>query len=134
MRTCLVVDPSNVVRKVACRIFESMQYVTGEAETGPQAMEKCIASMPDAILIDGHMPGLVATEFLASLRALPNGSKPTILYCTTENDSSELARAVGRRRRLHPEAVRSRKHPPQADLGRSQVLSRQRRFTMRRCR
>jgi two-component system, chemotaxis family, chemotaxis protein CheY len=50
--------------------------------------------MPDAILIDGHMPDVVATELLASLRALPNGSKPTILYCTTENDSSELARAL----------------------------------------
>jgi two-component system chemotaxis response regulator CheY len=94
MRTCLVVDPSNVVRKVACRIFESMQYVTGEAESAPQAMEKCMASMPDAILLDGHMPDVVATELLASLRALPNGSKPTILYCTTENDSSELARAL----------------------------------------
>ena len=94
MRTCLVVDPSNVVRKVACRIFESMQYVTGEAETAPQAMEKCMASMPDAILLDGHMPDVVATELLASLRALPNGSKPTILYCTTENDPSELARAL----------------------------------------
>jgi two-component system, chemotaxis family, chemotaxis protein CheY len=94
MRTCLVVDSSNVVRKVACRIFESMQFVTGEAETGPQAMEKCMAAMPDAILLDGHMPDVVVTEFLASLRALPNGSKPTILYCTTENDSSELARAL----------------------------------------
>jgi two-component system chemotaxis response regulator CheY len=94
MRTCLVVDTSNVVRKVACRIFEGMQFVTGEAESGPQALEKCTAAMPDAILLDGHMPDVVATEFLASLRALPNGSKPIILYCTTENDQSELARAL----------------------------------------
>jgi len=134
MRTCLVVDTSNVVRKVACRIFESVHYVTGEAETAPQAMEKCMASMPDAILLDGLMPDVVATELLASLRALPNGSKPTILYCTTENDSSELGRGVGRRRRLHPEAVRSRKHPPQADVRRPEGMSRQHRFTMRRYR
>jgi hypothetical protein len=31
MQTFLVVDPSNVVRKVACRIFETMQFSTSEA-------------------------------------------------------------------------------------------------------
>jgi two-component system chemotaxis response regulator CheY len=94
MQTFLVVDPSNVVRKVACRIFETMQFSTSEAETGQEALEKCAAQMPDTILFDGHVPNVVNAEFLTALRALPNGSKPVILYCTTENDASEIARAL----------------------------------------
>jgi two-component system chemotaxis response regulator CheY len=94
MRTCLVVDHSNVVRKVARRIFETMQFETSEADSGLEALEKCQAIMPDAILFDGHIPKTVSAEFLSSLRALPNGRKPVVIYCTTENDSSEIARAL----------------------------------------
>ena len=50
--------------------------------------------MPDAILLDSHMPPMATVEFLASLRALANGSKPVVIYCATENDSTEIARAL----------------------------------------
>ena len=93
-RTCLVVDPSQVVRKVARRIFETMQFETREAETGQEALQTCAADMPDAILLDGHLATMSSVAMLATLRALPNGRKPCILYCTTENDTSALARAL----------------------------------------
>ena len=66
LRTCLVVDPSHVVRKVARRIFETMQFETSEAETGQEALEKCEAEMPDAILLDGHLPTMSNVEVLAN--------------------------------------------------------------------
>jgi two-component system chemotaxis response regulator CheY len=94
LRTCLVVDPSSVVRKVARRIFEIMQFHTLEAETGQEALQKCEMAMPDAILLDGHLPTMSSVEVVGALRALPNGSKPLIIYSTTENDSSEIARAL----------------------------------------
>ena len=94
LRTCLVVDPSQVVRKVARRIFETMQLETSEAETGQEALQKCAATMPDAILVDGHLPAMTNVEFLGTLRALPDGRKPLVIYCTTENDSSDIARAL----------------------------------------
>ena len=94
MRTCLVVDPSNVVRKVARRIFEAMQFEADEAETGQEAIEKCQAAMPDAILLDGHLPSMGNVEFLSSLRTLPDGRKPIVIYCTTENDPTTIARAL----------------------------------------
>ena len=50
--------------------------------------------MPDAILLDSHMPPMGTVEFLASLRALANGSKPIVIYCATENNSSDIARAL----------------------------------------
>ena len=94
LRTCLVVDASQVVRKVARRIFETMQFQTSEAETGQEALQKCEADMPDAILLDGHLPTMSSLEVLGTLRTLPNGRKPLVIYCTTENDASEIARAL----------------------------------------
>jgi two-component system, chemotaxis family, chemotaxis protein CheY len=36
MKTCLVVDDSSVIRKVARRILEGMQFEISEAEDGAQ--------------------------------------------------------------------------------------------------
>jgi two-component system chemotaxis response regulator CheY len=95
MKTCLVVDDSEVVRKVACSIFETLQLEAGEAESGQQALDGCAKAMPDAILLDCHLPGSMGTvEFLASLRALAGGDKPVVIYCATENNSTEIMRAL----------------------------------------
>jgi two-component system, chemotaxis family, chemotaxis protein CheY len=95
MKTCLVVDDSEVVRKVACSIFETLQLEAGEAESGQQALDSCAKAMPDAILLDCHLPGSMGTvEFLASLRALAGGDKPVVIYCATENNSTEIMRAL----------------------------------------
>jgi two-component system chemotaxis response regulator CheY len=94
MKTCLVIDDSEVVRKVACTIFENLQFDASEAESGQEALDCCAKAMPDAILLDSHMPAMGTVEFLASLRALANGSKPIVVYCATENNSSEIMRAL----------------------------------------
>jgi two-component system, chemotaxis family, chemotaxis protein CheY len=94
LRTCLVVDPSSVVRKVARRIVETMHFEADEAETGQEALQKCEANMPDAVLLDGHLPTMSSVEVLGTLRALPDGRKPIVIYCTTENDPSAIARAL----------------------------------------
>src|SRR5262249_13196832 len=56
MKTCLVVDDSSVIRKVARRILEGLEFEIAEAEDGEQALEACRASMPDAVLLDWNMP------------------------------------------------------------------------------
>ena len=50
--------------------------------------------MPDAILLDWNMPVMDGFEFLRSLRALPEGRKPKVLFCTTEHDAGQIARAM----------------------------------------
>ena len=40
MKTCMVVDDSSVIRKVARRILESMQFEIVEAEDGQVALDK----------------------------------------------------------------------------------------------
>ena len=56
MKSCLVVDDSRVVRKVARKILEELHFVCSEAEDGKQAMEACVREMPNAILLDWNMP------------------------------------------------------------------------------
>jgi two-component system chemotaxis response regulator CheY len=94
MKTCLVVDDSEVVRKVACTILENLQFQASEAESGQQALDGCGKAMPDAILLDSHLPTMGTVEFLASLRSLASGNKPIVVYCATENNSSEIMRAL----------------------------------------
>jgi two-component system chemotaxis response regulator CheY len=94
MKHCLVVDDSHVIRKVARRILEKLQFQVSEAESGEQALELCKTRMPDVILVDWHMPTMSGFEVLLSLRALPDGKKPIAIYCTTENDPTDIARAL----------------------------------------
>jgi two-component system chemotaxis response regulator CheY len=56
VRTCLVVDDSRVVRKVARRILEEIGYDVAEAADGVEALAWCRAAMPDTILLDWNMP------------------------------------------------------------------------------
>ncbi len=94
MKSCLVVDDSSVVRKVARRILEDMEYIVQEAEDGQEAYEKCMAEMPDSILLDWNMPIKSGLEFLKDLRAYDGGAKPKVVFCTTENDVGHIAMAL----------------------------------------
>lgn len=94
MKTCLVVDDSRVVRKVARRIVEELGFQCEEAEDGQVAYDSCAKSMPDAILLDWNMPVMSGIEFLEKLREMENGDKPMVVLCTTENDISYIQRAI----------------------------------------
>lgn len=94
MRNCLVVDDSAVIRKVARRILEGMQFHIQEAEDGARALESCRAQMPDVILLDWNMPIMDGYEMLRALRQMPGGKEPKVVFCTTENDISHIAKAM----------------------------------------
>ena len=94
MKTCLVVDDSSVVRKIARRILEEMDFEITEAEDGEQALEACKGAMPDAVLLDWNMPVMDGYEFLGNLRRMPGGDAPKVVFCTTENDVAHIARAL----------------------------------------
>ena len=94
MKTCLVVDDSSVVRKIARSILESMDFHITEAEDGEQALESCRETMPDAVLLDWNMPVMDGYEFLGNLRRMPGGDAPKVVFCTTENDMDHISRAL----------------------------------------
>jgi two-component system chemotaxis response regulator CheY len=94
MRTCLVVDDSSVIRKVARRILETLNFQIIEAEDGEQALDACRRMLPDVILLDWNMPRMDGYEFLRALRRMPGGDGPKVVFCTTENDVAHIARAL----------------------------------------
>ena len=94
MKTCLVVDDSSVIRKVARRILEGLDFEIMEAEDGEQALDVCRRQLPEAILLDWNMPKMDGYEFLRMLRKLPGGDFPKVVFCTTENDVAHIARAL----------------------------------------
>lgn len=94
MKQVLIVDDSKVIRRVARRILQSLNFVTREADNGLEALNACKAIMPDAILLDWNMPVMDGLSFLSELRKLDNGLHPKVVFCTTENDVAQITKAV----------------------------------------
>ena len=94
MKTCLVVDDSRVIRKVARRILEDLSFNIEEAADGQEALNQCRESMPDAILLDWNMPVMSGIDFLRALRIEDGGNEPVVVFCTTENDIEHITAAI----------------------------------------
>ncbi len=93
-RTCLVVDDSRVVRKVARRILESRGFAVSEAANGQLALDSCRAALPDCVLLDWNMPVMDGITFLKALRAEFGPDNPPVVFCTTENDFDHIEMAI----------------------------------------
>jgi two-component system chemotaxis response regulator CheY len=93
-RTCLVVDDSRVVRKVARRILESNGFVVIEAADGQIALDACREQLPDCVLLDWNMPVMDGITFLHALRKEFGPDNPPVLFCTTENDMTHIEAAL----------------------------------------
>ena len=93
-KSCLVVDDSKVIRKVARHILESMSFSVDEAADGQEALTFCRANRPDVILLDWNMPVMTGIEFIVHLRQVPGGDKPKVVFCTTENDVAHIREAI----------------------------------------
>ena len=80
MKTCLVVDDSKVVRILARRILEELNFDVSEAADGKAAVDVCQQTMPDAVLLDWNMPIMSGIEFLKELRQMKGGDSPISLF------------------------------------------------------
>lgn len=92
--TCLVVDDSRVVRKVARRILEAHGYAVTEAENGRDALASCRQDMPRCVLLDWNMPVMNGLNFLQALRAEYGPCGPTVVFCTTQNELCHMTAAM----------------------------------------
>lgn len=97
MPSCLVIDDSRVIRKVARRILEDLGFIVDEAEDGFAGLERCKVAMPDAVLVDSMMPNLDGIGFMKALKRETQGRPPKMVFCTTENEEDHIvsAKAAG---------------------------------------
>lgn len=95
MKKLLVVDDSKVVRKFIIGCLDKLGFTNvKEAEHGLAALDSVKAEMPDVILLDWNMPVMDGLQFLKTLRTLPNGNSPIVIFCTTENEISKITEAL----------------------------------------
>ncbi|MBK1664900.1 two-component system response regulator [Rhodospirillum rubrum] len=94
MKSCLIVDDSKVIRMVAKKILQELQFETLEAEDGKVALDACRKALPTAVLLDWNMSVMNGLEFLQELRKLPGGQQVIVVFCTTENDIDHIQEAI----------------------------------------
>ena len=94
MKSCLVVDDSKVIRKVARHILEGLKFTVSEAADGREALDACTANLPDVILLDWNMPVMSGMDFLRALRQSEGGMQPKVVFCTTENGMAYIRAAI----------------------------------------
>ncbi|WP_448502539.1 response regulator [Sphingomonas sp.] len=94
MKSCLVVDDSKVIRKVARHILETLNFEVREAADGREALDSCMAQAPDVVLLDWNMPVMSGMDFLRALRDSDIASKPKVVFCTTENGMAYIRAAI----------------------------------------
>ncbi len=94
MLHALVVDDLSVIRKIIRRMLAKLQFEVDEAEDAMVALQHCQKGFPDLIMLDWNMPVMDGMEFLQRLRKMPGGDKPKVVFCTTENNVSNIVSAI----------------------------------------
>lgn len=94
MKTCLVVDDSKVIRKVARHILEAIGFTVSEAADGSEALDACRAGAPDVVLLDWNMPVMNGIDFLRALGEEALAKRPKVVFCTTENGMAYIRAAI----------------------------------------
>lgn len=92
--SCLIVEDSDVVRKVMRHVIEGLNFRVEEEATTTEALARCKKHLPDLIVLDWNIPGSVPLDFVAAVRSLPMGRNVKILYVMTNNEPAEVGRAI----------------------------------------
>ncbi len=93
MTSCLIVDDSDVVRKVLRTIIESLDIKVIEAASVAKAAELCEIKLPDAVVLDWNIPGENPLAFVSVLREEATSAQLKILYIMTNQEPAEIAKA-----------------------------------------
>ena len=94
MKYCLIVDDSKVIRTVARKILEELEFETDEAADGKLALAGCQRKMPDVILLDWNMPVMDGISFRQKRRDRSASAAPKVKFGDTEKDSEHIQEAI----------------------------------------
>jgi two-component system, chemotaxis family, chemotaxis protein CheY len=91
---CLLIDDSDVIRKVMRLTIEDLGYQVDEAPSTNEALARCRMAMPSLVVLDWHIPGSSTLEFLAAFRSMAGAQNVKVLYVVTNNDPVDIGRAI----------------------------------------
>ncbi len=95
MKTCLVVDDSNIIRKMVVFLLQKHGFEVTEAEDGIQAQAMLKQTLPDLVLMDWSMPNMGGLELLKWVRTeLKATPQPMIIFCTAQGNFEDIQNAI----------------------------------------
>ena len=92
--TVLVVDDSLVIRSVVRGWLEDQEYHVDEVEDGEAAIEHCLATPPDVVLLDIEMPGLDGHQVLARLKSEPAVKDIPVVFLTNHTSMEAVLKGL----------------------------------------
>jgi diguanylate cyclase (GGDEF)-like protein len=92
--TILIVDDSLVMRAVVRGWLEEQGYDVIEVDDGALAVERCLVTPPDVVLLDIEMPGLNGHEVLARLKTEPTLKDIPVVFLSSHNGMDEVLRGL----------------------------------------
>lgn len=94
IRNVLVVDDSQVQRRILCASLHRWGFAVREAESGLEALEICRDHPPDLVLSDWMMPGMDGLDFCREFRATPRDSYGYFILLTSKSGKEEIAHGL----------------------------------------
>jgi len=88
--TVLVVDDAPDTLRMLCDALAAEGYTVLVARDGPQALARLDVVAPDAILLDGVMPGWSGFETCQRIKSHPTGQAIPVIFMTGLGDTSNV--------------------------------------------
>ena len=95
MAKILVVDESNLSRRISRKILQEAGHEVVEAEDGVAALERYFLAQPDAVLLDIPLKGMSGIEALGKLRELDPHARVVIATADIQSSTRALTREAG---------------------------------------
>lgn len=90
----LIVDDSDVLRKIVSFNLTKEGFIVEEARDGLEALEKLKANKPDLVILDIMMPHLNGFEVLKRMRADPELSNIPVIILTAKGGENDAKTAL----------------------------------------
>jgi two-component system chemotaxis response regulator CheY len=95
MATILLVDDSNLSRRILRRILEPAGHAILEAPDGVSAIERYFLERPDLVMLDMTMGGMHGLEVLSKLHELDPQARVIVATADIQSSTQALAREGG---------------------------------------
>ncbi|KAF2958756.1 two-component system response regulator [Thermotoga sp. Ku-13t] len=90
----LVVDDSDVLRKIVGFNLTKEGFIVEEARDGVEALEKMASAKPDLVILDIMMPRLNGFEVLKRMRTDPELSNVPVIVLTAKGGEDDARTAL----------------------------------------